>query len=195
MNRKGFSLIELLIVIAIIAILTGIAVPYYNDYIVDSRTAVLQNNLATIRKALNHFRGDNQRGPIMVKVKIPGAADPFDFKTNPFEELVNGPLQNINGTWVRRVNVKYLESMPKLIDPATGVEIDYSELILATGSCYFDDADTNDIFDIENESAFIDSLGDGTHHSFDVNPFNYVPWTGAHKKHLDFIDISLPIAD
>ena len=69
MNKKGFSLIELLIVVAIIAVLAGVAIPYYNDYIIDSRTSVLQNNLATIRKAINQFRADNQRGPILRQIK------------------------------------------------------------------------------------------------------------------------------
>lgn len=42
--KRGFSLIELLVVVAIIAILVGVAAPYYNDYLKESkRTKALQD--------------------------------------------------------------------------------------------------------------------------------------------------------
>jgi prepilin-type N-terminal cleavage/methylation domain-containing protein len=45
---KGFTLIELLIGVAIIAILSAIALPLYNDYVQTSREGVLINNISTI---------------------------------------------------------------------------------------------------------------------------------------------------
>ena len=176
MNKKGFTLIELLIVIAIMAILAGVAVPYYNDYIVESRRAVLQNNLATIRKAINQFRADNQRGPAMIDIKVnPSASLIVNGSSDPFDELVNGPLQYIEGAgWVRRSNIRYLNSRPVLEDPVTGLTIPTNSLILATGTCLIDGNNPEFIIDGGGDDywAYIDTIGEGKYHPFDVNPFN-----------------------
>jgi len=46
--RKAFTLIELLIVIAIIAILTAIAIPKYQQYKVNARNSVAQTDLQNL---------------------------------------------------------------------------------------------------------------------------------------------------
>lgn len=188
MDKKGFSLIELLIVVAIIAVLAGVAVPYYNDYIVDSRTSVLNNNIATIRKAINQFRGDNQRGPLKIKFKDSLGNIIADGVSDPFDELVNGPVQYIAGKWVRRSNVKYLNSRPELIDPQTGNTIATKSIGLVPGSMYCLDTSTR-IFDVNTDWCFIDSVGDGQYHPFDINPFNHVPHTADASTTMDYTDI------
>jgi general secretion pathway protein G len=57
-SHKGFSLVELIIVIAIIAALVGIALPYYGDYVNESKHAVMRANLNTFEKALMDYRAD-----------------------------------------------------------------------------------------------------------------------------------------
>jgi len=47
--EQGFTLIELMIVIAIIGILSSIALPAYQDYIVRSQIAVVMAEMATIK--------------------------------------------------------------------------------------------------------------------------------------------------
>jgi general secretion pathway protein G len=61
--QNGFTLIELLVVMAIIATLLTIAVPRYFHSVERSREAVLQQNLALTREALDKFYGDNDRYP------------------------------------------------------------------------------------------------------------------------------------
>lgn len=53
---KGFTLIELMIAVTILAILSAVAIPMYNDYIRTSREGVLINNIATIEVFQEDFR-------------------------------------------------------------------------------------------------------------------------------------------
>lgn len=61
--KRGFTLIELLVVMAIIATLLSIAAPRYFNSVEKSREAVLHQNLALTREALDKYYGDNGRYP------------------------------------------------------------------------------------------------------------------------------------
>ena len=57
---KGFTLIELMIVIAIVAILATIALPSYQDYITRSRVAEATSALAAKRASIEQFYDNNR---------------------------------------------------------------------------------------------------------------------------------------
>ncbi|MFZ5951734.1 MAG: type IV pilin protein [Candidatus Rifleibacteriota bacterium] len=53
--RRGFSLIELLVVVAIIAILVGVATPYYSDYVKESKRAKALQDLDVLKQSVVLF--------------------------------------------------------------------------------------------------------------------------------------------
>ena len=59
----GFTLIELMIVMAIIAILMSIAVPIYTRSIARAKESVLKNNLFTLRTMIDEYTYDKQKAP------------------------------------------------------------------------------------------------------------------------------------
>lgn len=62
-KRSGFTLIELMIVMAIIAIIMSIAVPIYNRSITRAKESVLKNNLFTLRTVIDEYTYDKQKAP------------------------------------------------------------------------------------------------------------------------------------
>jgi general secretion pathway protein G len=65
MNRRrfGFTLVELMIVMAIIAILMSVAIPIYSRSIVRAKESVLKNNLFTMRTVIDEYTYDKQKAP------------------------------------------------------------------------------------------------------------------------------------
>jgi general secretion pathway protein G len=61
--RAGFTLVELLVVLAIVALLLSLAVPRYFQSIDASKEAVLAENLRITRETLDKFYGDTGRYP------------------------------------------------------------------------------------------------------------------------------------
>ena len=76
-NQKGFTLIELMIVVAIIGILAAIALPKFADMLEKSREGATKGNLTAIRSAMNMYTAD-QAGAwpvIMTDIHTAGGTD------------------------------------------------------------------------------------------------------------------------
>ncbi|MEP1470670.1 MAG: pilin [Halieaceae bacterium] len=64
MGQKGFTLIELMIVIAIVGILAAIALPAYQDYVVRSKMSEPLAALAEGKTSVTEFYSANNRLPV-----------------------------------------------------------------------------------------------------------------------------------
>jgi general secretion pathway protein G len=61
--KKGFTLVEIIIVLTLIGILVAIIVPIYRNSVVRAREAVLKENLFHIRDAISKYYYDKQKYP------------------------------------------------------------------------------------------------------------------------------------
>jgi general secretion pathway protein G len=62
-GRNGYTLIEMIIVMAIISILIAIAVPLYQKSLLRTKESLLKNNLFTLRTVIDEYTYDKQKAP------------------------------------------------------------------------------------------------------------------------------------
>ena len=89
-KQCGFTLIEILVVMAIVALLITLAVPRYFGSLEKSKETVLRETLATTRDALDKFYADNGKYPDSLDALVSKKylrAMPFD------------PVTDSNSTW------------------------------------------------------------------------------------------------
>lgn len=90
-RADGFTLVELLVVLAIVALLVSIAAPRYFNSVEKSKEAVLRQDLSTMRDALDKYYGDTG--------KYPDSLDDLVAKKY-LRKLPADPITDSTTTWV-----------------------------------------------------------------------------------------------
>jgi general secretion pathway protein G len=101
---RGFTLIELMIVISIILTLIAIAVPMYQQSIIRAKEAVLRQDLKTMRDQIDNYTMDKEKAPQSLQDlvdagylrKIP--KDPFTNSTETWQAESTDTLQSLDQT-------------------------------------------------------------------------------------------------
>ena len=83
--RNGFTLIEMMIVMAIIVILISVAIPFYQKAIIRAKETVLHNNLFAMRSAIDEYTYDKQKAPQSLQDLV-GAGYMHDVPRDPITQ-------------------------------------------------------------------------------------------------------------
>jgi len=88
--QRGFTLIELMVVMAIISVLLAIALPIYQKSITRAKESVLRNNLFTLRSMIDEYTIDKQKAPESLS----------DLVTEGYlRQIPQDPMTGSDGTW------------------------------------------------------------------------------------------------
>lgn len=89
-SESGFTLLELIVVIAIVGILAAVAMPKLKDVPRKANEAVLKTNLHTLRDVIDQHYGDKGRYPASLEALVEGG----------YLRKIPNDITKRNDTWV-----------------------------------------------------------------------------------------------
>jgi general secretion pathway protein G len=102
--RRGFTLVELMVVMTIVTILVSIAVPLYQRSILRAKESVLKNNLFTMRTVIDEYTIDKQKAPQTLQDLVSEGylrqipIDPMTGSTETWRVIMEDALASANQT-------------------------------------------------------------------------------------------------
>jgi len=115
-TRRGFTLIELMVVMAIISVLLTIALPIYQKSITRAKESVLRNNLFTLRTMIDEYTIDKQKAPETLQDLV---------SEGYLRQVPLDPMTNSDQTWkvtMEDTPVGGSNSTPGIFDVHSGSE-------------------------------------------------------------------------
>jgi len=123
-SRRGFTLIELMIVISMMAILVSVAIPAYRESVVRARESVLRQNLFTLRSLISQYTLDKQKAPQALDDLVTGGY---------LKQIPVDPMTTRNDTWTADQDTDTIMSLDQQTDQQGGI-VDVHSGSTATGS-------------------------------------------------------------
>src|SRR6188474_1024939 len=87
---RGFTFVELMVVITIVVILVTMAIPIYSNTIKRSKESVLRNNLFTLRTVIDNYTYDKQKAPQTLQDMV---------RDGYLRDVPVDPITGSNTTW------------------------------------------------------------------------------------------------
>jgi general secretion pathway protein G len=88
--RAGFTLIELMVVLALIAVLAGMGVVQYRNSVLRTKEAVLMEDLFRMRDAIDQYYADKAKYPASLETLV---------SEGYLRQLPKDPITNSTETW------------------------------------------------------------------------------------------------
>ena len=111
---RGFTFVELMVVITIIVLLITMAVPIYNNTIRRAKESVLLSNVTSIRNVIDAYTYDKQKAPQSLQDLV---TDGY------FKEVPYDPMTGSNSTWrtiMEEATQSVNQSEPGIFDVKSG---------------------------------------------------------------------------
>jgi general secretion pathway protein G len=126
-HTRGFTFVELMVVIAVILLLITMAIPIYQKTIIRAKESVLKNNLFTMRTVIDNYSYDKMKAPQSLQDLV---------SEGYLKDVPMDPMTASNSTWkiiMEDASQALNQSDPGIFDVRSG-----SDKTSLDGSAYAD---------------------------------------------------------